>query len=80
MVFREAAQKTGAYMLLAAVLGLGFVTMLTEDLSSPSGRVVSPASEVVGSNWLIFALGLFIGGLVLGAYVYVTRLEAKREE
>ena len=80
MVFTEAAQKTGAFMLLAAILGLGVLTFMTEDLSSPSGRVVTPATDVIGGNWLVFALGLFIGCLMIGTYFFISHSEARRKE
>jgi len=81
MVFVEAARKTGGFMAISALLGVGIVTFLTEDLASPSGLVVaSPAETLAGSGWLIFVLGLFMGAMMIGTYFYIAHVEQRRDE
>jgi hypothetical protein len=81
MVYTEASRKTFAFMALALCLSLGIVTFFTEDLSTPTARVVDGgAASVAGQGWLVFVLGIFIGGLLIGTYFYIAHIEAKRHE
>lgn len=68
-------------MVLSAMLSLCVITFLSGDLD-PTARLVTDvgANSLSASGWLLFALGIFTGGLVVGTYVYVAHLEAKREE
>ena len=80
MVYVQAARKTGAYMLLAAVLSLAVVTFLAGDLDA-TGRVTSTGlAQAQSASWIVFLLGIFVGALVVGTYVYIAHLEVKREE
>lgn len=77
MVYKEAARKTGAYMVLAVGMSLGAITFMTEDLVTPTGRVTS-TGQFTGQGWLVFVLGIFIGCLMIGTYFYLAHIEAKR--
>jgi hypothetical protein len=79
MVYHTAAKKTGAYMILALVLGLTITTFLAGDIA-PTGNVVSPgfATESESNNILPFVLGFVTGMLVIGTYFYVAHIEKKR--
>jgi hypothetical protein len=81
MVYVQAAKKTGAYMTLALIVSLAIVTFISGDLD-PAGRVTSTgiAPQAAGASWVIFLLGIFVGGLVIGTYFYIVHLEAKRHE
>ncbi len=79
MVFLAAAQKTGGLMAVALLAGLGIVTFLTEDLTMPTGFVVHPV-DIAESSWLVFVLGLFIGAIMVGTYVYLAHVEHDRDE
>lgn len=78
MVYATAARKTLGYMVLSGVLALSVMTFLTGDVGA-TGRVVDETTGGV-SGWsaIVFALGVFTGALMVGTYVYVAHLEAKR--
>lgn len=81
MVYYGAARKTGAYIVLAGVLSMGILTFTSGSLD-PTGRVTSPGVlvEQTGAGWIIFALGVFLGAIIVGTYAYIAHIEAKREE
>ena len=80
MVFKEAAMKTGAYLLLALLLSFAVLTFIAGDIQ-PTGRVTSigTATQDTGS-WVIFFLGIFIGVLITAAYFYIVHLENRKED
>jgi hypothetical protein len=82
MVYVQAARKTAGFMVLAVVLSLAVVIFLSGSIDGTTGRVTGPGvtSHVEGSSWIVFILGVFVGALVVGAYLYIARLEAKRNE
>lgn len=81
MVYVQAARKTGAYMVLATVMSMGVLTFLAGDLE-PTGHVIDAGigTGISGGSWILFALGVFTGALLIGTYVYVAHIEAKRHE
>jgi hypothetical protein len=79
MVYKEAARKTGAYMLFALFMGGAIVYFLSGELD-PTGRVTSAGLAAAEStSWVVFLMGVFVGALVIGTYTYVTHIESKRQ-
>ncbi|MDD9953325.1 MAG: hypothetical protein OXR66_03245 [Candidatus Woesearchaeota archaeon] len=76
MVYAEAAKKTGGYMTLAGILSLGVVS-LSSVQETPTANVAADAG-LSSSGMIMFAIGVFIGALVIGTYVYIAKVEAKR--
>ena len=80
MVYVQAAKKTGAFMMLAMGLSLALVTFISGDLETPTGRITStPVAEASSAGWMIFLLGVVVGAIIIGTYVYIAHLEARRE-
>ena len=79
MVYRHAARKTGAFMVVSAVLGLAVVTFLSGSLEV-TGQVVAEGAtaEPSGAGWILYILGAFTGAVLVGTYVYVAHLEGKQ--
>ena len=77
MVYASAARKTLGYLVLSGALALSAVTFLTGSLE-PTARVIDAGGDVSGWSWLVFALGVCTGAVMVGTYVYVAHLEAKR--
>jgi hypothetical protein len=77
MVYKAAAKKTAAYMLLSLVVSLAFVTFLSGELNPATGRVTSTGTvpQAESSTWVIFLLGLFAGALIVGTYTYIVHLD-----
>ena len=83
MVYAHAARKTVGLMALAMVLSLGVVTFIYGGLDTTiTGNVVANTSgaNTEVSSWMIVLLGMFVGALMVGGYVFVAHLEAKRNE
>jgi len=78
MVYRTAAKKTGAYIFVACLLSFAIMSFLSGDLDA-TGRVTSVGlvEENSGAEWLVFLVGVFVGALVIGTYVYILRLDGK---
>jgi len=67
------------------VLSFAIVMFVSGDLEQGiTGRAVTQetveSTSIDGGSWLIFMLGIFVGALMLGAYVYVAHIEGKRDE
>jgi hypothetical protein len=82
MVYVNAAKKTGAFLILSMVLSLAVLTFFMNDLATPTGRAVSevqtPGPSL--SSWFLFFLGILVGALMVGTYIFFLHHEAKRAE
>lgn len=80
MVYLHAARKTGAYLVLAAMLSFAIVTFLSGDVQ-PTARVVDAGPTGLSTEtWILFSLGIFTGALLIGTYVYLAHVEGRRHE
>lgn len=83
MVYASAARKTAAYMVLSVVLAISAITFFTGDLGeSTTGRVTTTGvtNAVESGSWILFLLGVLVGALVVGTFVYLAHYEHKRDE
>jgi hypothetical protein len=83
MVYAEAARKTGAYMVLSLVLAVSLLTFFSQDLlGTTTGRIASQGATPTAESgaWILFLLGVLVGTLAVGAYVFLAHIEHDREE
>jgi hypothetical protein len=81
MVYAAAARKTGAFMLFSLVLAVSLLMFFSGDLNA-TGYAIKNTGDIAADSgsWVLFLLGVLVGALAVGGFVYVMHIEGKRDE